>query len=144
MVHAEDIQQRLKLGENNKWEFKQVEFSGRHPISPSRGDLAAEIIAFANTDGGRLLMGVTDDGTLQDMTREQMDALDNVVVEVSTDTIKPSLHIKVYRRKLDDRAFVLVEVPRGDSLCECGGQSWIRVGASKRRLTGDEPMRLAQ
>ena len=144
MVRDEDIQQRLKLGEDNKWEFKQVEFSGRHPVGPSRSDIAAEMIAFANADGGRLLMGVTDDGILQDMTREQMDALDNLVVEVSTDAIKPSLRIEVYRRKLDDRAFVLIEVPRGDSLYECGGRSWIRVGASKRRLTGDEPMRLAQ
>jgi predicted HTH transcriptional regulator len=144
MVRDEDIQLRLKLGEDNKWEFKQVEFSGRHLISPSRGDLAAEMIAFANADGGRLLMGVTDEGVLQDMTREQMDAFDNLVVEVSTDSIKPSLRIKVHRRKLEDKAFVLVEVPRGDSLYECGGRSWIRVGTSKRRLTGDEPMRLPQ
>ena len=144
MVRDEDIQQRLKLGEDSKWEFKRVEFSGRHPMSPSRSDLAAEMIAFANADGGRLLMGVTDEGILQDMTREQMDALDNLVVEVSTDAIKPSLRIEVYRGKLDDRAFVLVEVPRGDSLYECGGRSWIRVGTSKRQLKGDESMRLAQ
>ncbi|MCY4674278.1 MAG: putative DNA binding domain-containing protein [Bacteroidetes bacterium] len=144
MMRDEDIQQRLELGEDSRWEFKRVEFSGRHPTSPSRDDLAAEMIAFANANGGQLLMSVTDDGLLQDLTREQMDALDNLVVEVSTDAIKPNLRINVYRRKLDGKAFVLVEVPRGDSLCECGGRSWIRVGASKRRLTGDEPMRLAQ
>ncbi len=143
-MRDEDIQQRLELGEDSRWEFKRVEFSGRHPTSPSRDDLAAEMIAFANANGGQLLMSVTDDGLLQDLTREQMDALDNLVVEVSTDAIKPNLRINVYRRKLDGKAFVLVEVPRGDSLCECGGRSWIRVGASKRRLTGDEPMRLAQ
>ena len=143
-MRDEDIQQRLELGEDSRWEFKRVEFSGRHPTSPSRDDLAAEMIAFANANGGQLLMSVTDDGLLQDLTREQMDALDNLVVEVSTDAIKPNLRINVYRRKLDGKAFVLVEVPRGDSLYECGGRSWIRVGASKRRLTGDEPMRLAQ
>lgn len=144
MMRDEDIRQRLKLGEDSRWEFKQVEFSGRRATSPSRDDLAAEMIAFANANGGWLLMGVTDDGILQDMTREQMNALDNLVVEVSTDAIKPSLRIDVYRRKLDSKSFVLVEVPRGDSLHESGGRSWIRVGASKRRLTGDEPMRLAQ
>lgn len=144
MVRDEDIQQRLKLGEDNKWEFKRVEFSGRHLLSPSRGDLAAEIIAFANADGGWLLMGVAGDGILQDVTREQMDVLDKLVVEVGTAAIKPNLYINVNRRKLFGKAFVLVQVPKGDSLYECGGRSWIRVGASKRRLTGDEPMRLAQ
>ncbi len=144
MVRDEDIQQRLKLGANSKWEFKRVEFSDRCTVSPSRDDLVVEMIAFANADGGRLLMGVTEDGILQDMTREQMDALDKLVVEVSIDAIKPKLYISVYRRKLYGKAFVLVEVPQGDSLYECAGRSWIRIGTSKRQLKGDELMRLAQ
>ena len=37
-----------------------------------------------------------------------------------------------------------VDVPKGDSLHERGGRSFIRVGASKRKLTGDERLRLAQ
>ncbi|MDE0629805.1 MAG: putative DNA binding domain-containing protein [Bryobacterales bacterium] len=102
------------------------------------------IIAFANADGGRLLMGATDDGLLQGMSREQMAALDNLLVAVGMDAIKPALRIGVHHRELDGKAFVLVEVPRGDSLHERGGRSWVRVGASKRRLTSDEPMRLAQ
>ena len=139
-----DIRQRLQLGEDSRWEFNQVEFRGIRPTSPSRDDLAAEMIALANSNGGRLLMGVTDDGLLQGMSREQTTALDNLLVSVSTDAIKPALHIGVHHRELDGKAFVLVEVPRGDSLHERGGRSWIRVGASTRRLTGDEPMRLAQ
>lgn len=143
-MRDEDIRQRLELGEDSRWEFKQVEFAGSRPTSPSRDDLAAEMIALANSNGGRLLIGVTDDGLLQGISREQMAALDDVLVAVSTDAIKPALRIDVHHRELDGRAFVLVEVPRGDSLHECAGRSWIRVGASKRRLTGDEPMRLAQ
>ena len=143
-VRDEDVRQRLELGEGSSWEFKQAEFAGSRSTHPTRDVLAAEMIAFANSNGGRLLIGVTDDGILQGMSREQMAALDDVLVEVSTDAIKPALHIDVHRRKLDGRAFVLVKVPRGDSLHECGGRSWIRVGASTRRWTGDEPMRLAQ
>ena len=143
-VRDEHIRQRLALGEDSSWEFKQVEFVGVRPARPSRDDLAAEMIAFANADGGWLLMGVTDGGLLQGMSREQMAALDDLLVEVSTDAIKPALRIGVHHKELDGDAFVLVEVPRGDSLYERGGRSWIRVGASKRRLTGDEPMRLAQ
>ena len=77
------------------------------------------------------------------MSREQMAELDNVLV-AGVDAIKPALRIGVHHRELDGNAFVLVDVPRGDSLHERDGRSWIRVGASKRRLTGDEPMRLAQ
>ncbi|MCY4506688.1 MAG: putative DNA binding domain-containing protein [Acidobacteria bacterium] len=143
-VRDEDIRQRLQLGEDSRWEFKQVQFAGSRPTSPARDDLADEMIAFANANGGLLLLGVTDDGLLQGMSREQMAALGNLMVETATDSIEPALRIDVHNRELDGKAFVVVEVPRGDSLHERGGRSWIRVGASKRRLTGDERMRLAQ
>ena len=101
------------------------------------------MIAFANANGGVLLLGVADDGLLQGMSQEQMAALSNLVVEVSTDSIEPALRIDVHHRELESKAFVVVEVPRGDSLHERGDRSWLRVGASKRRLTSDERMRLA-
>ena len=143
-VRDEDIRQRLQLGEDSRWEFKQVQFAGSRPTSPARDDLADEMIAFANANGGLLLLGVTDDGLLQGMSREQMAALGNLMVETGTDSIEPALRIDVHNRELDGKAFVVVEVPRGDSLHERGGRSWIRVDASKRRLTGDERMCLAQ
>ena len=140
----DDIRQRLGLGEDSRWEFKQIEFSGDRPTSPGRGDLADEIAAFANANGGVLLCGVTDDGLIQGMSRPQMAALDHLLVEVSTDGIEPAVRIDIHRRELDGRAFPLVDVAKGDSLYEHRGRSFIRVGASKRRLTGDERLRLAQ
>ena len=139
-----EIRQRLRLGEDSLWEFKQVKFVGTRPASPSRDALAAEVIAFANASGGWLLMGVTDDGVLQGMSGKELAALNDLLVSVSTDAIKPALRVEVHHRELDGKAFALVEVPRSDSLHKLGGRSWIRVGASTRRLTGDEPMRLAQ
>lgn len=144
-VRDEDIRQRLQqLGEDSQWKFKQVEFADSRPTSPARNDLADEMIAFANANGGLLLLGVTDDGFVQGMSRERMAALSNLMVEVSTDSIEPALRIDVHNRELDGKAFVVIKVPRGESLHERGGQSWIRVGASKCRLTGDERLRLAQ
>ncbi|MDE0262263.1 MAG: putative DNA binding domain-containing protein [Bryobacterales bacterium] len=143
-VGDEDIRQRLALGADSRWEFKQVEFAGSCLTSPSRDDLADDMIAFANANGGTLLLGVTDDGHLQGLSREQMAALNNLIVEVSTDSIEPAPHIDVNHREVDSKALVVVDVPRGDSLHERRGRSWIRVGASKRPLTGDERTRLAQ
>ena len=144
MVRDEDIRQRLGLGEDGRWEFQQIEFAGHRPTSPAHDDLAAEMIAFANANGGTILLGVSDDGLLQEMSPEQLAALSRLMVEISTDSIEPALLIDVNHRELEGKAFVVVEVPRGDSLHERNGRSWIRVGASKRRLTGDERMRLAQ
>lgn len=48
----DDLARQLRLGEDSAWEFKQIEFSGNRPTSPRRDDLADEIAAFANTNGG--------------------------------------------------------------------------------------------
>ena len=139
-----EIRQRLRLGEDSGWEFKQVEFSGDRPTSPRREDLADEMAAFANANGGALLCGVSDGGRLQGMSPEQIAALDLLLVEVSTDSVEPSLRINVHHRELDGQAFVLVYVPRSDFVHERAGRAFIRVGATKRRLGGDERLRLAQ
>ena len=144
MIHDKDIRRQLRLGEDSRWEFKRIEFSGNTPTSPRRDDLADELGAFANADGGIVLYGVTDDGTIQGMSRERMVALDHLLAEVSTDALEPPLRIGVHHRELDGKAFVLVAVPRGETLHERGGQVFVRVGATKRRLRRDESLRLAQ
>ncbi len=140
-----DIEHRLRLGEDSAWEFKQVEFAGNRPSRPSRDDWADEIAAFANARGGVLLCGVSDDGQAQDMSREQMAALDALLVEVSTDSIKPPVRVQTWHRMLPEgRRVLLLEVPESDSQHDSPGGSYLRVGASKRRMTNDERLRLAQ
>ena len=65
MYSEDEIERQLRLGEDSQWEFKQIEFSGDRPVSPSRSDLADEIAAFANADGGVLFCGASDSGELQ-------------------------------------------------------------------------------
>ncbi len=143
-IHNDHIRRQLRLGEDSRWEFKQIDFKGDNPTSPRRDDLADELGAFANASGGIMLCGVTDDGTIQGLLRNQLTALDRLLVEVCTDAIEPPLRIAVHHRELDGKAFLLVEVPRGEALHKRSGQAFVRVGATKRRLHGEECLRLEQ
>ena len=140
----DDIRSRLQLGEDSHWEFKAIDFTVNRPTGPSRSDWSDEIAAFANADGGMLLCSVTDEGEVQGMSREQMEALDSLLVEVSTDTIKPAVRIRTYHREIDGKRLLLVEVPQGDTQYDSSGGSYIRVGGTKRRMNSDERLRLAQ
>ncbi len=140
----EEIRRQLRLGEDSRWEFKQIEFKGAKPKSPGREDLADEFGAFANAAGGIVLCGVADDGTLQDMSPERMKALGQLLAELSTDTLEPPLRVAIHNRELDGKAFVQVVVPRGEALHERSGKAFIRVGATKRPLQSAERLRLAQ
>jgi len=142
---VEEIESRLRSGEDSGWEFKQVEFAGDRPRRPARGDWADEIAAFANAAGGVVLAGVADDGNVIGMSRAQIANLDSLLVEVSTDTIEPPVRIHTHHRELSDGKLVLLaEVPESDAVHESPGGCYIRVGASKRLMAGDERLRLAQ
>ena len=141
----EEVRRQLRLGEDSGWEFKAVEFRGSRPVGPRRDEWADEIAAFANADGGALLCGVSDDGEVQGMSREQMDELERLIFEVCSDSIAPPVRVKIFRREISEgKAYLMVEAPVGDSLHDSPGGHYIRVGSGKRRLSGDERMRLAQ
>ena len=141
----EEIKRHIRLGEDNHWEFKEIVFAENKPKSPSRDDLADEFAAFANTDGGVVLCGVTDSGDVQGMSREQMDELERLLTEICTDTIKPSILPAIFRREIEEgKPFLLVAVPQGYALHDSPGGGCHRVGSSKRKMTSDERLRLAQ
>ena len=141
----EEIRRQMRLGEDSHWEFKEIEFAGNAPRSPRRDDIADELAAFANTDGGVMLCGVTDSGDVQGMSREQMDELERLLVEVCTDTIRPPVHPAILRKEIEEGLpFLLVQVPQGYAQHDSPSGSYHRVGSSKRRMTSDESLRLAQ
>ena len=145
MISAEEAVRRLRMGGGSRWEFIQVEFTGGPPKSPARDDLADEMAAFSNSEGGVLLCGVTDRGEVQGMSRRQMDNLERVLVEACTDSIKPRIRPIISRLETaDEKAFMAVEVPPGYAQHDSPGGSYHRVGSSKRRMTGGERLRLAQ
>ncbi len=59
----EELLEIILNGENSLVEFKRDE------ISPAK--LAKEVVAFANFKGGRILLGVEDDGTIQGIQRDK-------------------------------------------------------------------------
>ena len=138
------IRRQLRLGEDNGWEFKEVEFRGDQPAGHHRDDWADEIAAFANARGGVLLLGVTDGGEVPGMSRERLDALERLVGEICRDSIKPAIRVQAYRSEVDQRSFLLVSIPEGHAQHDSPGGGYVRVGSSKVPMASDERMRLAQ
>ena len=140
----EEIRRRLRLGEDSRFEFKQFEFRLNRPVAPDSNDLADELAAFANGKGGVLFCGVTDEGRIQGMNRAQLDAVEQLVVNICSDSIKPAIEIETLRLEVDEKAFLAVEVAPGYALHISPGGSYRRVGSSKRSMMSDDQLRLAQ
>ena len=124
-------------GENSGIEFK------RDDIRPEQ--FAKEVVAMANFQGGRVLFGVEDDGTVSGIQRPD---LEEWVMNVFQSKIHPMILPFYEEVKLDDgKTVAVVSFPIGISkpyvLRHSGKEEiYIRVGTTSRLATREQQMRL--
>lgn len=140
----DQIRNRLQLGEDSGWEFKEIAFRGDQPEGEQRSSWADEIASFANASGGSLLLGVTDAGEIQGLTRGRLDAVESIVREIAMDSVKPPIQVDAFRSELGGRAFILVAIPEGYAQHDSPGGCFRRVGSAKQPMSPDDRLRLAQ
>jgi predicted HTH transcriptional regulator len=100
-VNPKELQKLIEFGENLKIEFKQ-RFSTHIKI-------AKELIAFANTAGGHLIIGVDDDGSLYGVQSEKGEA--ELIKETVADFCEPEIKYNIEYIELHGKELVVVNVP---------------------------------
>tara|TARA_R110000796_G_scaffold248027_1_gene374226 strand:+ start:3449 stop:4684 length:1236 start_codon:yes stop_codon:yes gene_type:complete len=123
-------------GENSGVEFK------RDDLRPEQ--LAKEIVAMLNFQGGMVLLGVEDDGSVSGVQR---DNLEEWVMNIIQSKIHPMLLPFYQEIKLDERKVVVISFPQGISkpyvVRDRGKEEiYIRVGSTSRLATREQQMRL--
>ena len=127
----------IASGENSGIEFK------RDDIRPEQ--LAIEVVAMANFQGGKVLLGVEDDGTISGIQRAD---LEEWVMNVFQSRIHPMI-LPFYEivRLDDEKAVAVISFPQGISkpyvVRDRGREDvYIRVGSTSRIATREQQMRL--
>jgi len=123
-------------GEDSFTEFKR-------DVS-QRSDFAGEMIAFANTEGGQILVGVEDDGAISGVQNPHQ--TEETIISLARNNVNPPF-IPLIDRNATDRGLVLVvNIPRrmGPPHENNSGQCYLRVGSSKRLAPPQERARLLQ
>ena len=142
-------------GETSYLELKEIRFSGRKVVGPSRDSLADEIAAFANSSGGVLVLGVEDGSRdIVGIPATSVDAVVDLVRDVCGDSITPPLEQYVLDRlslptgitdTIGSVAHVVkVEVPRSLFVHRSPGGYFYRAGDSKRVMSPEFLNRLFQ
>ncbi|OAI19209.1 transcriptional regulator [Methylomonas koyamae] len=128
-------------GENSGVEFK------RDDIRPEQ--LAKEVVAMANFQGGKVILGVEDDGTVSGIQPSpQRPNIEEWVMNVIQDKIHPLILPFYEEIKLDEQKTVaVISFPQGISkpyvVRDKGKEEiYIRVGSTSRLATREQQMRL--
>ena len=139
MITKTDLVEIIANGENSGVEFKRDVVQNYQ--------LAKELVAFSNFEGGMVLLGVDDDGTIAGLKRSN---LEEWVMTVCRDKIRPGVipFFQMIRDVEFGKDIAVVEVSRGGyvySLWHNNRETYyIRVGSQSREPTKEELARLFQ
>jgi len=138
MTHTAEVLSEIASGEGQHREFKR--------LIDNPESVAGEIVAFANSEGGALYVGVDDDGRIIGLSdaNTTFQSLTNICRDRCIPPISPV--IEQYTVSGQDIIVLTVrpELNRSKPYRTAGGRFYIRAGKDKKDATGRELIRIAQ
>ena len=131
-----NILKQIEQGESKIIEFKEQ--------MPKNDSIAKTVIAFSNTAGGRLVIGVNDSLEIVGVPEESIFRTQDKLSSLIHDLCHPNIIPELYTVRVDSKILLVVEIFRGNLLPYWfkpkGLQegTYIRIGSSNR--TADEVM----
>ena len=123
----------IDLGESSKVQFKER--------VPSNDQLAHELIAFSNSQGGKIIFGVNDKtGALNGLSFSEIQEINQKIVNIATQKIYPSLIIKTETIEINNNKLIVVDIDEGLSkpYKDTNGIIYIKNGSDKRKVTSND------
>ncbi|MFB3923283.1 MAG: helix-turn-helix domain-containing protein [Terriglobia bacterium] len=123
----EDIERLILGGETSTLEFKKE-------LPREREDFALEAAAFANTDGGRILVGVEDNARI---VGASISKAKETIANIFRDYSEPSLNFDYEEVTVQGSSIIVITVPPGKNkpyVVKDKGV-YVRSGATKRAAT---------
>lgn len=126
------LQNILNLGEDSRHQFKAN--------ITNETSLAQELVAFSNSGGGQLLIGVSDNGTIAGLSLDDISRLNNLISNAASQQVRPPINPIVENVMHPDGRVMVVTVVDGVSkpYMDKDGTIWAKTGADKRKATSRE------
>jgi ATP-dependent DNA helicase RecG len=131
-----DLQQLISGGEDSVRQFKRDVTNAE--------SLASEMAAFANSDGGTILIGVADDGSTPGLSLQDVSRVNQLISNAASQLVRSPLTVRTENVAIGDgRVVIVLTVPKGidKPYFDRNGVIWLKVGADKRRVNSKEELR---
>lgn len=129
-----ELRSQLLLGEDSTRQFK------REPSADAK--MAGEIVAFANSGGGVIYVGVEKDGSIAGLTPKDAEEVGENMAKVAWDSVRPPFSILTKSIATSDGIVVAIDISDGASkpYCDNKGVYWVKNGPDKRRVQSPEEL----
>src|SRR5450759_2246363 len=128
-MEAIELIELIARGEDSHTQFKQSQ-----DVTNARS-LAGELAAFSNSKGGRILIGVSDQGLVTGVVPPDVRRLNELLFKTATNNVRPAINLETENVPTADGLVVVVTVREGISkpYADNAGVFWVKSGADKRR-----------
>jgi len=131
-MNTAELIEVLSRGEDSRHQFK-ADFTNADA-------LAAEIVAFSNTAGGRIFIGVSDDGHVIGLSAPDVARLNQLLSNTASQNVRPAVNPLTENVTHPNGTVLVATIPGGVSkpYMDKIGTIWVKSGADKRRATSRE------
>lgn len=133
-MEAIELIELIARGEDSRTQFKLSQ-----GVTNARS-LAGEMVAFANSRGGRILIGIDDTGSIVGLSPDDIRRINQLISNTATNCVRPSINPETENVTVGDLLVMVVTVPEGISkpYADNEGVFWVKSGSDKRRVTARE------
>ncbi len=137
-MRKEELELIISSGESSTLQFKKD--------VTNITSLALEFIAFSNAIGGRLIIGVTDNGVVSGLSQKDVQRLNQLISNAASQNVIPPIYPRTEVLKYENKKIIVVTIPYGPNkpYATKDGRYVTRTGADKRTISNDEMRRLFQ
>ena len=130
-MEAIELIELIGRGEDSRTQFKQTI---TNPES-----VAGDFVAFSNSKGGRILIGVNDQGTVVGLSADDIRRINQLISNTATDRVRPSINPITENVSIGGLVVIVVTVQEGISKpYSDNGVFWVKSGSDKRKVTARE------
>ena len=124
-----DILKQINAGEVSGVQFKERILD--------KYDIACELVAFSNSHGGKLVVGIKDKtGGTNALSYSEVQETTNLLSDIASENVVPSILIKIDTVEVEDGNLVVATVKEGlnKPYHDNKGIVWVKNGADKRKV----------
>ena len=125
----DDILKQIKAGAVSGMQFKERILD--------KYDIACELVAFSNSQGGKLVVGIKDKtGEINALSYSEVQETTNLLSDIASENVVPSILIKIDTVEVEDGNLVVATVKEGlnKPYHDNKGIVWVKNGADKRKV----------
>lgn len=118
-------------------EAGQVQFKERITNKEDKYDIGCEMVAFSNSRGGRLVIGINDkSGEINALSYMELQETTNLLTSIASENVIPNVLIDVENVPTTGGAVVVATIPEGKNkpYHDNKGIIWVKNGADKRKV----------